>query len=511
MVCPASGSGSAGYVGGRAEALSCSTPPYGGQVMSRYPNTAEGAWMTTDAGSTLADERPSAHSRRFLRRLTAATGGGMFIDGFVFASVASALAGGAMSRDIGVTSTWSSLISSSTLIGTFFGGLVLGWVTDRVGRRPMFTIDLIVFLSCAVLMFFVNSPWEVFALGLVMGLAVGADYSIGSPLLAEFSPSAKRGNYLGILEILWNVGYVLAYLIGYLINTHAPSAWHITLALSAVPAVLCLLIRHGLPESPRWLISKGRADEATAILERDLGVTVDSEDFRAERPEQTRYRELFSADYIRRTVFVCTFWICIVLPYFALTFFQPTVLRAIGLGSSALAGALLGTVIALLGAGTGWWLVDRVGRRAILIWPMFGCALALFLVSLGHLVPVWLATVCFFGYLYSYGIMSILPGIYPEEVFPTAIRTSGVGLASGASRIGAAIGTFLLPISLSHLGLSWSMIFMGVVSLIGGVTALMWAPETNGVKLTESGHRDTGSREWWVKEALLPPVLAKQP
>ncbi|WP_078849836.1 MFS transporter [Streptomyces sp. NRRL F-5126] len=448
---------------------------------------------------------PSPHTRRFLRRLTIATGGGMFIDGFVFASVAAALAGTAMARDIGVTSTWSSLISSSTLVGTFFGGLVLGWVTDKLGRRPMFTIDLSVFLACAVLMFFVTAAWQVFALGLIMGLAVGADYSIGSPLLAEFAPTKKRGNYLGILEILWNVGYVIAYLIGYLVNTNWPGAWHYTLAASAIPAVLCLLVRHGLPESPRWLISKGRQKEAAAIVEKDLGVSMDTEDWRSEQREETRYRELFSPDYIRRTVFTCVFWICIVLPYFALTFFQPTVLRAIGLGGSALAGALLGTIIALLGAATGWWLVDRVGRRTILVWPMFVCALMLFIVALGSVVPVWLATVCFFGYLYSYGVMSILPGIYPDELFPTSIRTSGVGLSSAASRIGAAIGTFLLPISLDHLGLSWSMVFMGVVSLIGGVTSLMWAPETNNQQLTQTGHRSAnGGKGWFVKEALVP-------
>ncbi|MEU4898269.1 MFS transporter [Streptomyces sp. NPDC044780] len=455
---------------------------------------------------------PNPRTGRFLRRLTLATGGGMFIDGFVFASVAAALAGNAMARDIGITATWSALISASTLVGTFFGGLALGYVTDKVGRRPMFTIDLSVFLICSVLMFFVTSAWHVFVLGLVMGLAVGADYSIGSPLLAEFSPSARRGHYLGILEILWNVGYVVAYLIGYVINTNWPGAWHITLAASAVPAALCLLARHGLPESPRWLMSKGRREEAIAIIERELGTTSDSDGFHAEEPAKTRYRELFSPAYLRRTVFACTFWICIVLPYFALTFFQPTVLSAIGLGDSALAGALLGTVIALLGAATGWWLVDRVGRRTILIWPMFGCALALFLVSLGHVLPIWLGTVCFFGYLYSYGIMSILPGIYPEEVFPTSIRTSGVGLSSAASRVGAAVGTFLLPLSLTHLGLSWSMFFMGVVSLIGGVTSLMWAPETNGANLTDTGHRDADTAgSWWGKGTLAPQLPGKRP
>jgi putative MFS transporter len=445
---------------------------------------------TLDPDPVPADYGQDGRTRRFLRRLTMATGGGMFIDGFVFASVASALAGGAMSRAIGVTTTWSALISSATLVGTFFGGLFLGYVTDRVGRRPMFTVDLSVFLACSVLMFFVTAAWQVFALGLVMGLAVGADYSIGSPLLTEFAPSRSRGNYLGILEILWNVGYVVAYLVGYVVNTLWPHAWHFTLAACAVPAVICLLIRHGLPESPRWLISKGRQAEAAAVLEGTVGVGVDAEDFAAEVPEQTRYRELFSPGYLRRTVFVCTFWICIVLPYFALTFFQPTVLGDIGLGSSALAGALLGTVIALAGAATGWYLVDRIGRRRILVWPMFGCALALFLVSLNHYLPVWLGTVCFFGYLFSYGVMSILPGIYPDEVFPTSVRTSGVGLASAASRIGAAAGTFLLPLSLHHLGLSWSMFIMAVVSLVGGATAWSWAPETNGLDLTVAAVRD---------------------
>jgi putative MFS transporter len=440
--------------------------------------------MTATASSKAVGKGPGPSPRSFLRRLTLATGGGMFIDGFIFASVAAALAGSAMSRDIGVTSLWGELISASTLVGTFFGGLFLGYVTDRVGRRPMFTIDLSVFLGCAVLMLFVNSPWQVVAVGFVMGLAVGADYSIGSPLLAEFTPTARRGHFLGILEILWNVGYVVAYLVGYLINSYWPDAWHITLAASAIPAVLCLLLRHGLPESPRWLISKGRRDEAVDVLDRHLKSKLTDGDFASEPAARTRYRHLFSADYIRQTVFACTFWICIVLPYFALTFFQPTVLKAIGLGQSALAGALLGTVIALIGAGTGWWLVDRVGRRTILIWPMFGCAFALFLVSLGHLLPVWLGTVCFFGYLFSYGIMSILPGIYPEEIFPTSIRTSGVGLSAAASRVGAAVGTFLLPLSLEYLGLGWSMAIMGVVSLVGGVTALAWAPETNGVELT---------------------------
>ncbi|HEY4019626.1 MAG TPA: MFS transporter [Pseudonocardiaceae bacterium] len=422
------------------------------------------------------------HARSFLRRMTAATGGGMFIDGFVFATFAAALAGRAHDA-LHVSSLWESLISASVLIGTFFGGLFLGYITDRIGRRPMFTIDLSVFLGCAVLLFFVQSAWQVFALGLVMGLAVGADYSIGSPLLGEFTQAKSRGNFLGLLEIAWNVGYVVAYLIGYVINSYEPGAWRFILVASAVPAIICLFMRHGLPESPRWLIAKGRTDEAQDIMRTAMDTT-DLGDLLDEERLDTRWGLLFSKEYLRRTVFACTFWSAIVLPYFALTFFQPDILRAIGLGKNALLGALLGTIIALVGATIGWWLVDRVGRRKILIAPMFVCGAFLLIAAAYGQLPTAVGAIAFFGYLFSYGIMSILPGIYPEEVFPSSVRASGVGVSTAASRAAAAIGTFLLPIIQNGLGTPWVLIIMGIVSLTGGVTSYYWAPETNGKPLT---------------------------
>jgi putative MFS transporter len=419
--------------------------------------------------------------------MTAATAGGMFIDGFVFATFAAAFAGRATDA-LHVTPLWEQWISASVLIGTFFGGIGLGYVTDRVGRKPMFTIDLSVFLGCAVLMFFVTSPWQVFTLGVVMGLAVGADYSIGSPLLGEFAQAKNRGNYLGMLEISWNVGYVIAYLIGYVINTYEPDWWRIILGASAAPAVICLLMRQGLPESPRWLISKGRRDEAVTIM-RDSMEAADPGDMLDEQVTETRWKVLFSPDYLRRTIFACTFWSAIVLPYFALTFFQPTILRSIGLSGNALLGALLGTIIALVGATVGWFLVDKVGRRKILVMPMFCCAAFLLLAAAYNLLPAGIAVVAFFGYLFSYGIMSILPGIYPEEIFPSSVRGSGVGVATAASRAAAALGTFLLPTIQSELGTPAVLIIMGAVSLIGGVTSFLWAPETNGRPLTATSHR----------------------
>ncbi|HVT70569.1 MAG TPA: MFS transporter [Trebonia sp.] len=416
----------------------------------------------------------------------------MFIDGFVFATFAAAFAGRAYDA-LHVTSLWEQWISASVLIGTFFGGIGLGYVTDRIGRKPMFTIDLSVFLGCAILMFFVTSPWQVFALGVVMGLAVGADYSIGSPLLGEFVQEKKRGNYLGVLEISWNVGYVVAYLIGYLINTYEADSWRFILGASAVPAVICLFMRHGLPESPRWLISKGRKAEALAIVRSSMEEAAPGDMLR-EEVTQTNWKLLFSPYYLRRTIFACTFWSAIVLPYFALTFFQPTILGSLGLGGNVLLGALLGTVIALAGATVGWYIVDRVGRRKILVPPMFVCAVFLLLAAAHNLLPAEVGAICFFGYLFSYGIMSILPGIYPEEIFPSSVRATGVGVSTAASRAAAAIGTFLLPTVQSALGTPAVLIIMGAVSLVGGLTSFFWAPETNGQPLTVTSHRTSDHR-----------------
>lgn len=152
---------------------------------------------------------------------------------------------------------------------------------------------------------------------------------------------------------------------------------------------------------------------------------------------------------------------------------------------------MLGTCVALVGATIGWLVVDRVGRRPLLIVPMFATALFLAIVgfhSVLHL-PTLITVVCFFAYLLFYGVISILPGIYPIEVFPTSVRTSGEGVASAASRAGAAAGTFLLPISISHFGLGPALVGLAVVCAVGGVTSLALAPETNGKTLAETGGR----------------------
>lgn len=453
--------------------------------------------MTSPAPTGFINAQPSEaetvnpRARRFLTRLTAVTAGGMFIDGYVFAVIGVTIALQTFQSELGVDAFWLGMISSSTLMGIFVGAFVFGWLTDKYGRRPLFVADLVLFAGAAILMFFVQEPWQMFALGIALGTAVGADYAIGTPLLSEFSPRTARGRLGSTLQIAWNIGYMVAFLIGYLITASNPEAWRWVLLSAAVPAIICLIARHGLPESPRWLMSKGRVDEAKAVLAR-LGWTLESGDFQAESGEKSRIRDLFAPGQLGRTVFVCAFWLCLVLPYFAIIFFQTAVYDALGL-SNAILTALLGTVVVVLGAIVGTVLVDRVGRRKLLIVPFWIMALALVTVIFEQVLPAPVIITCFFGYLFSYGVASVLCGVYPMELFPTAIRTTGVGFASSISRIGAAVGTFLFPLVLTW-NVPVAMGIMAAVCVIGALVSQVFAPETRGRSLTDVAAGALGTR-----------------
>jgi putative MFS transporter len=208
----------------------------------------------------------------FHLRVVAYTTGGYFVDGYILGMIGIALA--LLAPQLGLGAVWTGLIGASALAGIFIGGLIFGWVTDRVGRQTMYVADLILFVVASVLQFFVEGPLALFVLRLIMGIAIGADYAIGSALLSEFLPRKQRGRLLACLNAIWTVGFVAAYVAGYFMQNMGPEAWRWMLASSAVPAALILALRLGTPESPRWLLSKGRIDEARQVVKEYIHPTM---------------------------------------------------------------------------------------------------------------------------------------------------------------------------------------------------------------------------------------------
>jgi putative MFS transporter len=440
--------------------------------------------MSPSTSANSATATTDRRRRRFFLRLTLATACGAGLDGYDLGIISVVLP--AIASDLHMEPVWAGLIGASSLIGIFIGGPVFGLLTDRFGRRSPFLINIAAFVVLGVAQAFAQNPEQLFGVRLLLGMAIGAEYAIGAPMLSEFSPAERRGALGAWLEACWYSGFLVSVIVGYVLLDAVGLSWRWILASSAVPAVVTLMLRHGLPESPRWLMSRGRTAQARANASHHVGdeAHFDAE-FAAEPPVRGSFRELFSPPYRGRLLMVSGFWACLVAPYFAIVTFAPEVLTALGL-SNPRAGTIATNAIAVAGAFTGMFLMDRVGRRAMLIAPFWICAGALAIVGLWPAGPLPIIAACFVAFAFFNALAADLCGVYPNELFPTHLRTTGVGIAAAASRIGAATGTFLLPIGLTTIGVGPSMLVGAAFCVVGAVICRLWAPETANIPLVEA-------------------------
>ena len=298
----------------------------------------------------------------FHRRIAIYSCGGPFCDGYILGIIAAAL--GPLSSEIGLTAGWQGMVGAAALVGMFVGGLVFGYLTDLLGRRVMYSADLLVLIVASAAQFWVHDRVSLLVLRFVLGLAVGADYPIASALLSEFAPKRQRGMLLAAMIGAWWLGYTISFIAGYALGNEGLT-WRWMLASSAIPAAIVSLLRWGTPESPRWLMSKGRTEEAHDLIERHIGSGYVLQEGASAK---TAYRAIFRGPYLGRTAFVCVFWSCQVIPTFAIYTFAPDLLRALGSPDPAFGAAIL-SLFFLAGVIPAVLLIDRIGRRPVLTVP----------------------------------------------------------------------------------------------------------------------------------------------
>lgn len=436
---------------------------------------------TRDASSSPTDTTPE-FKRRFMRRMVAVLIGGMFLDGYILGIVGPLAA--TISEDLQVSELMEGLIAAAALFGILAGAPLGGWAADRFGRKPLFMLDIGLFTVASAMQFFVDGPILLLVVRFLMGMAIGAEYSVGWPMMSEFAPAKLRGRLLAATLIAWYTGFMLAYLIGYLLDNYTDIGWHFILGTSTFIAAALLIARLGMPESPRWLWSVGRHDEARALAHRYLGSDTFA-DVAHEETEKGTFAMLFSKDYWRATLFTSGFWFCAVAPYFAIATFADSVLMQYGL-SGGLAGGVGLSAVALAGVIVCFLLIDKAGRRVLTVPPQWLCAAVLAVIGLWAGAPPVLVLVLFLVFSFFNAMYTVLTGVYPGEMFPTKIRGIGTGFAAAVSRLGAGAGTFLLPVSVKELGIGPSMLIAAAVALLGAALSQWLAPETKGKSLTET-------------------------
>ncbi|MFF2597100.1 MFS transporter [Priestia megaterium] len=426
---------------------------------------------------------------KFHVKIAGLTFGAHFTDGYILGIIGIALT--LLKPEMELSPLWVGLVGSSALIGLFLGSLILGWISDFIGRQKIFVFSFILITLASFFQFFADNAMELVLLRILIGIGLGGDYSVGHTMLAEFSPRKYRGVLLGSFSVIWTFGYVASSIIGFYLLKMGPDAWKWMLVSSAIPALIILILRIGTPESPRWLISKGRIDEASQIVKKYVGKNVVLDD---ETPikNNASFSSLFSKNLRKRTLFNCLFFVCLVIPYFAIYTFLPDILDTMGLSENFGTDLLLNGIL-VVGAILGILFTIKYSRRGFLISSFIFLSVTLFLLSILPDNANMFMIVIFAAFTLIMSAVSNLVGVFPAESFPTEIRSSGVGLATSMSRLGSAVGTFLLPISISELGMSPTMLILTAVLVIGTIVSIAWAPETKALTLSEASGNSENS------------------
>ncbi|NIF23645.1 MFS transporter [Candidatus Pantoea multigeneris] len=441
---------------------------------------------------------------RFHRLLTLRSGGGSFVDGYVLSIIGIAMT--QVSPALGLTAFWEGIIAASALIGIFFGGFFGGALTDRFGRKRIYFVGPTLFIVCSLAQFWVQSGEMLFTLRFLSGIAIGIEYPVATAFLVEFLPKKSRGPCLATLTLLWFAGAATAYMVGEAImQSGGADAWRYTLASTVVIGVLLFIIRLGTPESPRWLISKGRQQEAEVIIKQVYGPEFSLRNLPVQpASKHLSFKSLLHSGYGKRMVFVSLFWTCSVIPVFAVYAFAPKVLQALHLdGNWASLGSIAITLLFVVGCLIATKLVNVVGRRKLLLHSFLWSGLAL--LALGYLRDGSSAMILlmFGAYALFIGGAQVLQLVYPNEIFPTAIRAGAVGIGTSLSRIGAAVGTYLVPMSLDTIGIGHTMYIAAGITFVGLVVSWWLAPETNAMSLEDAASLSEASPGLSEKTAPL--------
>ena len=387
----------------------------------------------------------------------------------------------ALVSEWGLGSGQLSLLGSVGFVGMAVGASLGGLLADRIGRRQVFAITLLVYGIATGLSALSTGLVMLIILRFIVGLGLGAELPVASTLVSEFAPRKIRGRVVVALEAFWAVGWLAAAVIGFFI-VPGENGWRWALALGAVPAAWSLVIRYGLPESVRFLEGKGRHEEAEAVVadfERAAGITVSDADKApdAEIPKARKVplSELFGSRFGVRTIALWLTWFCVNFSYYGAFIWLPTLLHEGGMTLvKSFEFTLYMTLAQLPGYLVAAILVEVWGRRPTLVTFLGGSVVGAVAFGMaptiaasvapgndGAAFAIALTAGCILSF-FNLGAWGALYAITPE-VYPTAVRASGAGSATAFGRIAAMSAPLVVPLVVKSAGRPMLFALFGIM------------------------------------------------
>ncbi|OLS41385.1 MFS transporter [Bacillus sp. MRMR6] len=350
-------------------------------------------------------------------------------------------------------------IGSVNSIGMAVGALVFGIMADRIGRKNVFIITLLLFSVGSGVSAFATSLTVFLLLRFVIGMGLGGELPVASTLVSETVSADKRGRVVVLLESFWAAGWLLSAIISYFIIPRY--GWEVALLISAAPAFYALYLRVGLPDSPRY----------EAIKQKEKISAFQS------------LAKLWSSEYRRQTTMLWIVWFCVVFSYYGMFLWLPSVMVMKGFSLiKSFEYVLIMTLAQLPGYFTAAWAIEKFGRKFVLVVYLLGTAASAYLFGTADTTALLMTS----GILLSFFNLGAWGGLYtytPEQ-YPTVIRATGSGMAASFGRLGGVLGPLLVGYMVTqNLPIASIFTIFCIAILVGAFTVLFLGKETKSQEL----------------------------
>ncbi|TVT55218.1 MFS transporter [Amycolatopsis rhizosphaerae] len=452
--------------------------------------------MTTAQPTTAArlDRLPVTRLHRYLIAVVGVATFFDLYDVFLASSVSTVL-----SKEFGVSGGELKSLLASAFLGAFVGAVGLGRLADRIGRRRAFLFTLSLYSAFTLLGAFSTNVGMLVVCRFIAGIGLGAELPLADAYLADLLPARIRGRATAWAYTLGFCGVPAAGFLARGLLGHAPlgvAGWRWLFVVGALGAVLVWLLRTGLPESPRWLISQGRHEEAEKVLQRlersakkPLSETPDPELRDQPEPAPQRFSALFRPPWRRRSLMLTVLQILQVFGYYGFGSLVPIILATKGFDlSHSLTFSALTFLGYPIGSALSIPMMERVQRKWLIVGSALG--MAVFGLAFGYSTSGTAIAILGFCYTAISNIFSNAYHTYQAELFPTSLRGTAAGSAYSLSRLSTAAMPYLLLPVLQELGAGalFSVVAGAMVVLI--VNVALFGPRTTGRSVEEIAMRD---------------------
>ncbi|HDR6258123.1 MFS transporter [Bacillus cereus] len=358
----------------------------------------------------------------------------------------------ALQKDWGLSTQEMGWIGSINSIGMAVGALIFGILSDKIGRKSVFIITLLLFSIGSGLTALTTTLAMFLVLRFLIGMGLGGELPVASTLVSESVEAHERGKIVVLLESFWAGGWLIAALISYFVIPKY--GWEVAMVLSAIPALYALYLRWNLPDSPRFQ----KVEKRPSVIE--------------------NIKSVWSGEYRKATIMLWILWFCVVFSYYGMFLWLPSVMVLKGFSLiKSFQYVLIMTLAQLPGYFTAAWFIERLGRKFVLVTYLIGTACSAYLFGVADSLTVLIVAGMLLSF-FNLGAWGALYAYTPEQ-YPTVIRGTGAGMAAAFGRIGGILGPLLvgyLVASEASLSLIFT-IFCGSI-LIGVFAVVILGQET---------------------------------